>query len=45
MIFLIDFIFIGFSVLAFLLVILILTFGLLTAQKKLVPQGDVKIIV
>ncbi|HFA49299.1 MAG TPA: NADH:ubiquinone reductase (Na(+)-transporting) subunit F [Bacteroidetes bacterium] len=45
MIFLIDFVFIGYSVLAFLLVILLLTFGLLTAQKKLVPQGDVKIIV
>ena len=45
MIFLIDFAFIGFSIVAFLVVILILTFGLLTAQKRLVPQGDVKIIV
>ena len=45
MIFLIDFVFIGYSIIAFLLVILILTFGLLTAQKRLVPQGDVKIFV
>ncbi|MEO1259907.1 MAG: NADH:ubiquinone reductase (Na(+)-transporting) subunit F [Bacteroidota bacterium] len=45
MIFLIDFIFIGFSILAFLMVILVLTYGLLTANKKLVPQGDVKIVI
>ncbi|MCF8283032.1 MAG: NADH:ubiquinone reductase (Na(+)-transporting) subunit F [Bacteroidales bacterium] len=30
---------------AFTAVILVLTFGLILAQKKLVPQGDVKIIV
>ncbi len=30
---------------AFTAVILVLTFGLIIAQKKLVPQGDVKIIV
>ena len=45
MIFLIDFVFIGFSILAFLMVILVLTYGLLTANKKLVPQGDVKIVI
>ena len=35
----------GFAVLVFVSVIMALSFMLITARKKLVPQGDVKIIV
>ena len=45
MIFLFDLMFVLWGAVAFTAVILILTFGLILAQKKLVPQGDVKIIV
>ncbi|MBI1225366.1 MAG: NADH:ubiquinone reductase (Na(+)-transporting) subunit F [Bacteroidetes bacterium] len=45
MIFLFDAMFVLWGAVAFTAVILVLTFGLLVAQKKLVPQGDVKIIV
>lgn len=37
--------FVVLGVLAFTAIILLLTFGLIFAQKKLVPQGDVKIII
>jgi Na+-transporting NADH:ubiquinone oxidoreductase subunit F len=45
MIFLFDLMFVIWGAVAFTAVILVLTVGLLVAQKKLVPQGDVKIIV
>lgn len=45
MIFLLDIPFILYGTVAFTVIIMLLTFGLLVAQKKLVPQGDVKIIV
>ncbi len=45
MIFLFDVMFVLWGAVAFTAVILVLTFGLLVAQKKLVPQGDVRIIV
>ncbi|MCF8246672.1 MAG: NADH:ubiquinone reductase (Na(+)-transporting) subunit F [Saprospiraceae bacterium] len=45
MIFLFDLMFVLWGAVAFTAVILVLTFGLILAQKKLVPQGDVKIIV
>lgn len=45
MIFLFDLMFVIWGAVAFTAVILVLTAGLLVAQKKLVPQGDVKIIV
>ena len=45
MIFLFDVMFVVFGAIAFTAIILILTFGLIIAQSKLVPQGDVKIIV
>lgn len=45
MIFLFDVMFVLYGAVIFTVIILLLTFGLLIAQKKLVPQGDVKIIV
>lgn len=45
MLFLFDISFVLFGTVAFTAIILLLTFGLLVAQKKLVPQGDVHIIV
>lgn len=45
MIFLMDIVFVAYSVVAFTAVILLLTFGLILAQKKLVPQGAVKITI
>lgn len=45
MIFLFDIMFVVWGAVAFTAVILLLTFGLILAQSKLVPQGDVKIIV
>ncbi len=45
MILLFDFTTLGFAVLVFVSVIMALSFMLITARKKLVPQGDVKIIV
>jgi Na+-transporting NADH:ubiquinone oxidoreductase subunit F len=45
MIFLFDVMFVVWGAVAFTAVILLLTFGLILAQSKLVPQGDVKIIV
>jgi len=45
MIFLFDIAFILYGTVAFTVIILLLTFGLLVAQKKLVPQGDVRIVV
>lgn len=45
MILLFDFMPIVYGAIAFTAVILLLTFGLLYAQKKLVAQGDVKIII
>ncbi len=45
MIFLFDLMFVLWGAVAFTAIILVLTFGLIMAQKKLVPQGDVKIIV
>ncbi|MAT53197.1 MAG: NADH:ubiquinone reductase (Na(+)-transporting) subunit F [Saprospirales bacterium] len=45
MIFLLDILFVAYSVIAFTAVILLLTFGLILAQKKLVPQGAVKIVI
>jgi Na+-transporting NADH:ubiquinone oxidoreductase subunit F len=45
MIFLFDIMFVVFAAIAFTAVILLLTFGLILAQSKLMPQGDVKIIV
>jgi Na+-transporting NADH:ubiquinone oxidoreductase subunit F len=45
MILLFDVMFVLYGAVIFTVIILLLTFGLLVAQKKLVPQGDVKIIV
>ena len=45
MIFLFDFLTLGFAVAVFVAVILLLSFMLIAARKRLVPQGDVKIIV
>ncbi|MFQ5448408.1 MAG: NADH:ubiquinone reductase (Na(+)-transporting) subunit F [Saprospiraceae bacterium] len=45
MIFLFDIMFVVFAAIAFTAVILLLTFGLILAQSKLVPQGDVKIVI
>jgi Na+-transporting NADH:ubiquinone oxidoreductase subunit F len=45
MILLFDVMFVVWGAVAFTAVILLLTFGLIAAQSKLVPQGDVKIIV
>ena len=45
MILLFDFTTLGFAVLVFVSVIMALSFMLITARKKLVPQGNVKIIV
>jgi Na+-transporting NADH:ubiquinone oxidoreductase subunit F len=45
MIFLFDVMFVVWGAVAFTAVILLLTFGLIVAQSKLVPQGDVKIII
>lgn len=45
MILLFDFTTLGFAVLVFVSVIMALSFMLISARKKLVPQGDVKIIV
>ncbi|MEY3368206.1 MAG: hypothetical protein RI973_1361 [Bacteroidota bacterium] len=45
MIFLFDVMFVVWGAVAFTAVILLLTFGLILAQSKLVPQGDVKIII
>jgi Na+-transporting NADH:ubiquinone oxidoreductase subunit F len=45
MILLFDILPVVYGAVAFTVVILLLTFGLLVAQKKLVPQGDVRIIV
>jgi Na+-transporting NADH:ubiquinone oxidoreductase subunit F len=40
-----DFSTLGFAVLVFVSVIMALSFMLITARKKLVPQGDVKIVI
>ncbi|MEY3053096.1 MAG: hypothetical protein RLY31_2881, partial [Bacteroidota bacterium] len=45
MILLFDVMFVVWGAVAFTAVILLLTFGLILAQSKLVPQGDVRIIV
>ncbi len=45
MIFLFDVATLGFAVVVFVVVILLLSFMLIAARKRLVPQGDVKIIV
>ena len=45
MIFLLDLALVGAAVAVFVLIILALSFMLIAARKKLVPQGDVKIIV
>ena len=45
MLFLFDIQFVLFGTFAFTTIILLLTFGLILAQKKLVAQGDVRIIV
>lgn len=45
MILLFDILPILYGAIAFTVVIMLLTFGLIYAQKKLVPQGDVKIII
>ncbi len=45
MIFLFDFVTLGFAVIVFVSVILLLSFMLILARKRLVPQGDVNIIV
>ncbi len=45
MILLFDFTTLGFAVLVFVSVIMALSFMLITARKRLVPQGDVKIVV
>lgn len=45
MIFLFDIMMVVYGAIAFTAVILLFTFGLLLAQKKLVPQGNVQIIV
>jgi Na+-transporting NADH:ubiquinone oxidoreductase subunit F len=45
MILLFDVMFVVYGAIAFTVVILLLTFGLIYAQSKLVPQGDIKIIV
>ena len=45
MILLFDVMFVVWGAVAFTAVILLLTFGLIVAQSKLVPQGDVKIII
>jgi Na+-transporting NADH:ubiquinone oxidoreductase subunit F len=45
MLFLFDVMFVVWGAVAFTVIILLLTFGLILAQSKLVPQGDVKIVV
>ena len=45
MIFLFDVTTVGFGVVVFVTVILLLSFMLILARKRLVPQGDVNIIV
>jgi Na+-transporting NADH:ubiquinone oxidoreductase subunit F len=45
MIFLFDFLTLGFAIFVFVAVILLLSFMLILARKRLVPQGDVNIIV
>ncbi|MBK8698843.1 MAG: NADH:ubiquinone reductase (Na(+)-transporting) subunit F [Saprospiraceae bacterium] len=45
MILLIDLMFVLWAIIAFSVILLILAFGLIYAQKKLVAQGDVKIII
>ena len=45
MILLFDFVMIGMAIAVFTAVILALSFMLIAARKRLVPQGDVKIIV
>ena len=45
MILLFDFTTLGFAVLVFVSVIMALSFMLISARKRLVPQGDVKIVV
>ncbi len=45
MIFLFDFPTLGFAIIVFVTVILLLSFMLIAARKRLVPQGDVNIIV
>ena len=45
MILLFDVMFVLYGAVVFTAIILLLAVGLLVAQKKLVPQGDVKIIV
>lgn len=45
MIFLFDVATLGFAIVVFVVVILLLSFMLIAARKRLVPQGDVKIIV
>ncbi|HRG66049.1 MAG TPA: hypothetical protein PLV12_09600 [Saprospiraceae bacterium] len=41
----IDLMFVLWAIIAFSAILLILAFGLIFAQKKLVAQGDVKIII
>lgn len=45
MIFLIDLMFVVWAIIAFSVLLLVMAFGLIYAQKKLVAQGDVKIII
>ncbi len=45
MILMIDIMFVLWAIIAFSVILLILAFGLIYAQKKLVAQGDVKIII
>lgn len=45
MIFLIDLMFVIWAIVAFSALLLVLAFGLIYAQKKLVAQGDVKIVI
>ena len=45
MIFLIDLMFVVWAIVAFSALLLVLAFGLIYAQKKLVAQGDVKIVI
>ena len=45
MIFLIDLMFVVWAIVSFSILLLVMAFGLIYAQKKLVAQGDVKIII
>ncbi len=45
MIFLIDLMFVVWAIIAFSVLLLVMAFGLIYAQKKLVAQGDVKIVI